>query len=154
MGLGSYLVRPGPKRWEPSKQDLVKIEKLYGLGLDKESIAFRVGVRPATLFERQKEMPEIMEAFKRGRATNYERYTKALDHLALDKGNLGAIIFGLKCKFDWDDKGAAKITQNITNNQVQLGSVNIQETLNKLALVDPFKMWNTVKIEKGETKNG
>lgn len=75
--------------------DLKKVESLAGLGLSRQQIADALGISQTTLYDRQRESAEFVDAIKRGKAQRVGYVANKLQKL-VDEGNLGAIIFYLK----------------------------------------------------------
>lgn len=83
--------------------DIKKVEELASLGLTTEQIASHLGVSYSTLNRRIKELPEDEDPIRTGKAKGVAIVTNKLMEL-VKKGNLGAIIFYLKCKGGWEEK--------------------------------------------------
>jgi hypothetical protein len=78
------------------------MERLSGLGLNQEQIAYSVGTSPAVFHLRKEEFPEIQERLKKGKSDAVAFVTSKLMELVRDK-NLGAICFYLKTQAQWKE---------------------------------------------------
>ena len=92
--------------------DIAKVEMLAAQGLTQEQIADVLGIADRTLYRRKKEMAELSEAIKRGKAKGIAIAVNKLMEQVRD-GNLGAICFFLKCQGGWNEK--IKIESNNVN---------------------------------------
>jgi predicted transcriptional regulator len=74
-------------------------------GLTVKQIADCLGVSDATIYERQKEYPEFLEAIKRGRSEGINQVTNKLFEKAVDGDNT-CMIFYLKTRDreSWGDQ--------------------------------------------------
>lgn len=79
------------------------IERWASLGLTDEQIAHQIGVCRQTLSEKKRDIPEISDAIKRGRALGIEEVADALKQKA-QAGDTGAMIFYLRSKGGWSDR--------------------------------------------------
>lgn len=91
--------------------DLVKVENLAGLGLNKEQIANALGMSYATLNRNQKVRQDLQDAINRGKARRIGFVANKLQTL-IDEGNLGAIIFYLKTQGGFVETQRQIITDN------------------------------------------
>lgn len=82
--------------------NLQEVERLAGLGLSQEKIAFHLNMSAATLYNRKKDVKEFREAIARGR-TRAE--IKAADYLQrlIDQNDRQAIMFYLKTQCGWSE---------------------------------------------------
>lgn len=91
---------------------LQQVEDAAAKGITEGSIARKLfGVCQNTFIERKKAHPEIAEAIERGKARGEEFVVGKLFQ-AIEKGNVTAIIFFLKCQ-GWHD-GNNKVVESIT----------------------------------------
>lgn len=116
--LPIYSDHPAGKPEVAEKIDLEALEKLAGIGMGVKSIASYMGVGKRTLDRYIAERDDVREAFERGSAKGQGRALKNLA-VAMDKGNVMAIIFYLVNKFpgEWQSvhKGATIVNANQTN---------------------------------------
>ena len=90
-------------------------------GLTIEQIAHCCGVSPTTLYERQVEYPELMEAIKRGRSSGIEQIANKLYENAM-AGHIVAQIFYLKnrCPEEWQDRRDLTIETKVARSVGEL----------------------------------
>lgn len=94
----------GRPPWSPTPEVIKQIEGLAARGLTKEQIAEAIGIGKSTLFAKQNEFQELVDALNRGRVKAIVAITNKLFMLATEKENLGAIIFWLKNVAGWRDR--------------------------------------------------
>jgi len=94
----------GRPKWLP---DLLEVERLAAMGLNKEQIATAMGKAASTLYARQSDLPDFLEAYKKGRAQGIARVANALYEKAMS-GDTVAMIFWMKCNAGWRDRGDYK----------------------------------------------
>ena len=94
--------------------DLAKVEELASRLLSKEQIAISLGISTATLYNRQLEDVEFLEAIKRGRQKGVAMVANKLVESAMD-GNTTAQIFVLKTHGgpDWKDRQDVNLTGEV-----------------------------------------
>ena len=98
------MAKPGRKPWIPSEEELLKVEALAMGGMDEKHIALCLGIRPETLSRKKSELDQLSQALKRGEAKGIAKVTRSLLK-NIEKGNIAATIFYLKCKAGWrEDK--------------------------------------------------
>ena len=85
-----------PKRI-PDELTCRKAREMASRGLTVAQIADCLGVSDATIYERQKEYPEFLEAIKRGRSEGINQVTNKLFEKAVDGDNT-CMIFYLKTR--------------------------------------------------------
>lgn len=85
--------------------DPAELERLASRGLTMDQIADCLGIGRSTLYKRQGEDPDVMDAVKRGRSSGIEQVANKLFESAL-AGNIVAQIFYLKnrCPEEWQDR--------------------------------------------------
>ena len=102
-----------------------KVEQFARYGMQPEQIAKEMNVHLSTFYEKQKDNPEITEAYKRGREfflewvkmTRAQQVLSAYDRL-VQEGNPAAVIFGMKAivglseQMNVTHSVAKEITQN------------------------------------------
>jgi hypothetical protein len=81
------------------ERQVAQVEALAGL-LTQEQLADYFGVHRHTMDNIMARQPEVLAAYRKGRASVLARVAKNLVTQALD-GNLGAIIFYLKTQGRW-----------------------------------------------------
>lgn len=86
------MARPS---WKPDAKICKRAKNMAARGLTVAQIADCLGVCEATIYAKQKEFPEFLEAIKRGRSSGMDEVTSALFEKAI-AGDNTAIIFYLK----------------------------------------------------------
>ena len=94
--------------------DLAQVEILASRGLTKEQIADALGISQTTLYTRQRESADFVEAIKRGKAKAISFVAGKLQKL-IDEGNLGAICFYLKTQGGWSEKSEMTLKGDAEN---------------------------------------
>lgn len=110
--LNSYLVsimtkKPRKTRsdkWEPTPEDLAKIETLAGHGLPIEQIASLIGISKPTLDRHKSENSMISDAIMRGRSKAHSNVAQTAYKMAKD-GHPRVLQFWLKCQAGWREHG-------------------------------------------------
>lgn len=94
-----------PLALEVTPETLKKVESLAAQGLNKKQIAHVLGVCYDTYNERQKEFPELSEAFEHGKSKGVATITNAVFNKA-KKGDMQAAKYYLNnvAKENWQDK--------------------------------------------------
>jgi hypothetical protein len=87
------------KRITLDERQVAQVEALAGL-LTQEQLADYFGVHRHTMDHIMERQPEVLAAYRKGKATVLARVAKNLVTQALE-GNLGAIIFYLKTQGRW-----------------------------------------------------
>lgn len=90
--------------------DLKRVESLAGRGLTKEKIAEALGISQATLYIKQREDPEFLQAITRGRAKAEAIVADKLWENATKRNNVTAQIFYLKSRCGWSEKSQVEVT--------------------------------------------
>jgi transcriptional regulator with XRE-family HTH domain len=85
---------------EITKHIIEQAEILSSRGLTMEQIADALGIGTSTLYEKQAENAELMEAIKSGRGKGLAEISNAL-YEGAKSGNTTAQIFYLKCRGKW-----------------------------------------------------
>ena len=93
----------------------LKAESLAAQGLTADQIASVLGMGESTLYEKQKQYPEISEAIKKGRSKGIATITNTLFNKA-KSGDNTAMIFYLKNRAGWKDKVETEHTGEIGQN--------------------------------------
>ena len=95
----------GRPKWIPDELACRKGREMASRGLTVKQIADCLGVSDATVYERQKEFPEFLEAIKRGRSEGINQVTNKLFEKAIDGDNT-CMIFYLKTRDreSWGDQ--------------------------------------------------
>ena len=95
----------GRPKWIPDELTCRKAREMASRGLTVKQIADCLGVSDATVYERQKEYPEFLEAIKRGRSEGINQVTNKLFEKAVDGDNT-CMIFYLKTRDreSWGDQ--------------------------------------------------
>lgn len=92
------------KRGKRSSIDLNKVSELAAKGLTNLQIAQSLGISQSTFYRWSESFPEFSDACAQGRAKGEIAVANCLYELALS-GNITAIIFYLKCRCGWSEKG-------------------------------------------------
>ena len=108
--------------------DLTKVEDLASKLLSKEQIAISLGISNATLYNRQLENVEFLEAIKRGRQKGVAAVAEKLVNSAID-GNTTAQIFVLKTHGgpDWKDRQDVNLSGEVTVKAKSLQDMSDEE---------------------------
>ena len=108
--------------------DLAKVEELASRLLTKEQIAISLGISNATLYNRQLEDVEFLEAIRRGRQKGVAAVAEKLVNSAID-GNTTAQIFVLKTHGgpDWKDKQDVNLSGEVTVKAKSLQDMTDEE---------------------------
>jgi predicted transcriptional regulator len=83
--------------WNPSAIDCDKAREMASRGLTVAQIASCLGISETTLYKKQSEYAEFMDAIKRGRAEGINQVSNALFEKAI-QGNVTAMIYYLKVR--------------------------------------------------------
>lgn len=95
----------GRPAFEITDKVISQVEALAAQGLNREQIAWSLGIHPGTLYKKKAENEELNEAIKRGEAKGLATITNALFQNA-KKGNVTAQIYYTKCRApnEWNDR--------------------------------------------------
>ena len=95
----------GRPKWIPDNAICEQAAEMASRGLTISQIADCLGVSDSTIYDRQNEYPEFLEAIKRGRSYGMDKITNQLFEKAMGGDNT-AIIFYLKNRDreNWGDK--------------------------------------------------
>lgn len=107
--------------------DLRLIEKMAGLGSTLDDIALVLGWSPATLDRKKKDVPEVNQAWQRGRIAATGSMASRLWDIAMSNDDKGiptkqsviAAIFWMKAQAKWSDRLVIEQEQN-DSPQVQI----------------------------------
>lgn len=95
--------------WMPDEDDIEKIEDLAGRGLSLEQIGDYFGISKSNIHRRKDELPDVQEAWKRGRAKAFAFVTnKLMDNIAV--GKEASIFFYLKTQYGWKETSRQEMT--------------------------------------------
>ena len=83
--------------WNPSSTDCDKATEMASRGLTVAQIASCLGISETTLYKKQNEYAEFMDAIKKGRAEGINQVSNALFEKAT-QGNVTAMIYYLKVR--------------------------------------------------------
>ena len=83
--------------WNPTSIDCDKAREMASRGLTVAQIADCLGLGERTIYEKQNEFPQFMQAIKKGRAEGINSVTNALFEKAT-QGNVTAMIYYLKVR--------------------------------------------------------
>lgn len=103
-----------------TETDLRLIEKMAGLGSTLDDIALVLGWSPATLDRKKKDVPEVNQAWQRGRICATESMASRLWDIAMSNDDKGiptkqsviAAIFWMKAQAKWSDRLVIEQEQN------------------------------------------
>ena len=114
--------------------DLAKVEELASRLLSKEQIAISLGISTATLYNRQLEDVEFLEAIKRGRQKGVAMVANKLVESAMD-GNTTAQIFVRKTHGgpDWKDRQDINLSGELEVKNKSLKDMTDEELKAELA---------------------
>lgn len=87
---------------EITPEMIKKSESLAAQGLTIEQIASVLGIGERTLYEKQRQFPQLQQAIKAGQAKGIATIANALFNKA-KSGDNTAMIFYLKCRAGWRD---------------------------------------------------
>ena len=95
----------GRPKWIPDEAICEQAAEMASRGLTVSQIADCLGVSDSTVYDRQNEYPEFLEAIKRGRSSGMDKITNKLFEKAMEGDNT-AIIFYLKHRDreNWGEK--------------------------------------------------
>jgi hypothetical protein len=88
------------KTWNPTDEEIQKIESLAARGMEEQHIALCLDIHPCTLSKKKAEFEQLSQAIKRGKAKGIANVTAALLK-NVNNGNVTAQIFYLKCQAQW-----------------------------------------------------
>jgi len=91
------ICKMGRPKWIPDADICARASEMASRGLTVAQIADCLGVSESTLYNKQEEYLEFMDAIKRGRSKGMEQITNALYEKAVNGDNT-AMIFYLKTR--------------------------------------------------------
>lgn len=95
--------------WTPTEEDIDRIEQLAGRGLSVEQIADYFGISKSNLHRSKDKIPDIQEAWERGRARAFAFVTsKLMDNISI--GKEASIFFYLKTQYGWRETSRHELT--------------------------------------------
>ena len=112
------------KYWNPSEEDIQKVESLAARGMEEQHIALCLDINPCTLSHTKAENVQLAQAIKRGKAKGIARVTAALLK-NVDDGNVTAQIFYLKCQASWREPEQ----QDNSNESIRKDIADLKESL-------------------------
>lgn len=108
-----YIMKKrGRPALEITEEMTKKAEMLSAQGLTMQQLADALGIGLSTIYEKQEDYPEFIEAIKSGRAKGIATITNALFQKAKDGDNV-SMIFYLKNRAGWKDKLETEHTGNV-----------------------------------------
>lgn len=92
--------------------DYDQVETLAGQGLSKKEIAYCLNISEKSIYNKQKNDVQFLQAIKKGRAKGLKKVTNALFQNATESNNVTAQIFYLKNRSpeDWSDRRTTELT--------------------------------------------
>ena len=87
----------GRPSWIPNETSCNQVQEMASRGLTVAQIASCLGISETTLYKKQNEYAEFMDAIKRGRAEGINQVSNALFEKA-KQGNVTAMIYYLKTR--------------------------------------------------------
>ena len=87
----------GRPSWIPNETSCNQVQEMASRGLTVAQIASCLGISETTLYKKQNEYAEFMDAIKRGRAEGINQVSNALFEKAT-QGNVTAMIYYLKTR--------------------------------------------------------
>jgi len=121
------MAKIGRKPWEPTAEDLSKMEALAARGLTEEQIARSLGIHPDTLRRKKKVYAEVVEAIQTGKAKGIADIANEL-YQSAKEGNTTAQIFFLKCRADWVEASRLEIS-GLDGKPIQLTAMTDEQLL-------------------------
>ena len=114
----------GRPAWIPSDTICQGASEMASNGLTVSQIADCLGISESTLYGKQNEYKEFMDAIKRGRAEGLNKVSNALFEKAID-GNVTAMIYYLKVRDreNWGENQPAPLRE-IPPLQIVLSGVS------------------------------
>lgn len=110
------------KFWEPTDEEIMKVESLAARGMQEQQIALCLGIQPETLSRKKSHFEQLDQAIKRGKAKGIAHVTAQLLK-NIDNSNVTAQIFYLKTQAGWRE-------EDIRDSNEVLAKAN--EALNKM----------------------
>ena len=98
--------KAGRPPWNPDERVIAEVERMGGIGLTMEQIAYNLGISPATLYAKKRLFMEFSEAIKRGAAKANEVVVNKLFELAVG-GNVVACIYWTKTRMGWKESSSS-----------------------------------------------
>jgi len=87
----------GRPKWIPDEPACLQVQEMASRGLTVAQIASCLGISETTLYKKQNEYAEFMDAIKKGRAEGINQVSNALFEKAT-QGNVTAMIYYLKTR--------------------------------------------------------
>jgi len=87
----------GRPSWIPNETSCNQVQEMASRGLTVAQIASCLGISETTLYKKQNEYAEFMDAIKKGRAEGVNQVSNALFEKAT-QGNVTAMIYYLKTR--------------------------------------------------------
>lgn len=106
----------GNKKWEPTAEDLLKVEQLAAIGLSDMQIAHQFGWFPTSMGARKWHNPEFEQAILKGRSTGVAVQAQAVFNRG-QKGSTIDSLFWLKCVGGWNERRGEQDAQQQQQNQ-------------------------------------
>lgn len=113
----------GNKKWEPSEEDLKKVESLAAIGLSDAQIAHQFGWFPGAMGPKKYHNPEFEQAILKGRANGVAVQAQAVFNRGA-KGSTVDSLFWLKCIGGWNEKRGEQDAE-ARNRQQQTANIQI-----------------------------
>ena len=88
-------MKMGRPKWKPDQQVCSDAEEMASQGHTMSQIALCLGISERTVYERQNDFPQFMQAMKKCRAAGIEKVSNALFKKAF-QGNVTAMIYYFK----------------------------------------------------------
>ena len=107
------VIKTGPKAIEFTEDDLSKIEKLAGYGLDMEKIAMLWGKCERTFYRYLKNNDTFKQAIQRGRAMANSKVAQTAYEMATSGESEGMTKFWLKTQAGWKEVSKMEF-ENVT----------------------------------------
>ncbi len=135
----------GKPEGRPTKYDKKHnedVEKLIGIGLREEDIAYYLGVNVKTIYNWKSRDKEFLQAIERGREKGKRKVVSALFQ-KINEGNLTAIIFWLCNRYpqEWSNVNRIEQTSKI--------DINAKVETKKISL-ELFAVINQIGVEKAK----
>lgn len=110
---------------EFDEADIEKIERMAGIGLTLTQIAIILGMSDRSFSRHKKQIPEVEEAFQRGKVLAIEAVASNLFELCMEK-HAPSIMFFLKTQGRWKEVNRVETQVNdVTENKAPNVSISM-----------------------------
>jgi hypothetical protein len=102
-------MRGGRPPWNPDEKVIAEVERMGGLGLTMEQIAYNLGISPTTLYAKKRVFKQFSEAIKRGTARANAVVVNRLFEAAMN-GHIVAMICWTKTRMGWKESSSMELS--------------------------------------------